>query len=98
MCWFADNWKQQAAAEGRDVIDLSVGASDLDPPKEALDELRVRYTHVRYIMECKYTAAVALMSRAAWAVRHLCSGHRSEFWHVMLYHFDSGVALAHPAS
>jgi hypothetical protein len=36
-----DTWKKQALSSGKDLIDLSVGASDLPPPSEALGQLRV---------------------------------------------------------
>lgn len=36
-----DHWKTDARAAGQTIIDLSVGASDLDPPQEALETLRV---------------------------------------------------------
>jgi aspartate/methionine/tyrosine aminotransferase len=38
-----DEAKQLAKAAGRTITDLSIGTSDLSPPPEALETLKVRW-------------------------------------------------------
>mmetsp|Transcript_13601 Transcript_13601/g.36789 ORF Transcript_13601/g.36789 Transcript_13601/m.36789 type:complete len:391 (+) Transcript_13601:273-1445(+) len=65
-----DNWKKQAAADGRDVIDLSVGASDLPPPKEALEELRAASHDPGTYSYCLKNKTMPLLEAAcAWFKR-----------------------------
>lgn len=71
----AAEWKSAARAAGRDMIDLSVGASDLPPPQEPLETLRVRERGLVLVLVLVLVAAGVFRLQGPWE----CGG-RGHCW------------------
>jgi len=62
-----DNWKKEVRAQGKDVIDFSMGNPDFDPPKHVIDALKEsmdmpeihRYSKSDFSVEKKFRKAIS---------------------------------------